>query len=358
MRTVLPEIKRWQNDGQQVALATVVRTSGSSPRPLGSRMVISSGGSMAGSVSGGCVEGSVFTEAQEVIASGTPRVAEYGITDDEAWAVGLSCGGQLDVLIEPVPALAAEDQEDPQPLAAMFNAAASDQSAVSATVLLTPATTAGLLVGNRLFVGRCAEIGSLGSPAFDDAARPQAERALEDNSSRTITIETDGESASIFLDVTRPDPRLVIVGAVHTAIHLVHFANELGFKTIVVDPRTAFANEERFPHCDELIVEWPERAIGAMNTHEEAYFAFLSHDPKLDDPGLVRALASEARYVGALGSKKTHAKRIASLEELGVPTEQIERIHNPIGLKLGGRRPQEIAAGIAAQLVQARYGRL
>lgn len=199
-------------------------------------------------------------------------------------------------------------------------------------------------------------IGTLGREELDRSARDLALRGIENNQSFTGQIDTEGEPLEVFVEVHAPRPQLVIVGAVHTAIHLVNFARELGFKTIVVDARSAFASEERFPHADELIVEWPADALEKLAIHPETYFAFLSHDPKLDDPALVVALASPARYVGALGSKKTHQKRRTSLAELGVEEQSIDRIHNPIGLKLGGRRPQDIALGIAAQLIQARHG--
>jgi xanthine dehydrogenase accessory factor len=165
------------------------------------------------------------------------------------------------------------------------------------------------------------------------------------------------DATEVFLEIFAPLPKLVVVGAVHVAVHLVHFAKRLGFRTIVVDARTAFATAERFPHADELIVGWPGDVLAAMKLHDSAYCVFLTHDPKLDDPALVAALRSDARYVGALGSTRTQAKRVERLKEAGLSDQQVARIHAPIGLDLGGRRPEEIALSIAAQMVQARYGK-
>jgi xanthine dehydrogenase accessory factor len=161
----------------------------------------------------------------------------------------------------------------------------------------------------------------------------------------------------LFLEILRPPPKLVIVGAVHVAIHLVHFAKRLGFRCVVVDARAAFATPERFSHADELVVEWPSQALAKMPIHDETYCVFLTHDPKLDDPALEVALRRDARYVGALGSKRTHAKRVDSLRNLGLAEDLIARIHAPIGLDLGGRKPEEIALSIAAQLVASRHGK-
>ena len=171
------------------------------------------------------------------------------------------------------------------------------------------------------------------------------------------SVDTGEGSVELFFEVFEPLPKLVIVGAVHVAIHLIHIAQRLGFRCIVVDARSVFASEERFPHADELIVKWPSEALREMPLNDSTYCVFLTHDPKLDDPALQVALDAGVRYVGALGSKKTHAKRVASLQEMGVSEEAIATIHAPIGLDLGGRKPEEIALAITAQLVQARYRR-
>ena len=352
MRDVLPDLLRLFTRGETVALATVIKTKGTGPRPMGSKLLISETGEMVGSVSGGCVEGAVATEARSVIETGAPKRLSYGITDDEAWAVGLSCGGELEVFVERV----APDKGN---IKEIQTAIEDQEPLVVATV------TAGEHAGRKaLFYCQGKQSGSLGKGDLNEQVAQQARLALEQNTCRFLEdVDTSGsESSEIFLDVLAPQPRLIIIGAVHTAMHLVTFARELGFYTLVLDARAAFATAARFPETDELVVEWPathlEQMLLAGKLHEETYFAFLSHDQKLDNPALQIALKSRARYVGALGSRKTHEKRCAALEAAGVDAESLTRIMNPIGLKLGGRRPPEIAAGIAAQLVQARYGRL
>ena len=216
-------------------------------------------------------------------------------------------------------------------------------------------------IGRKLLVWRDgASEGSLGDQALDRAA---SRLALEpDRQTGPVSVaapngdETAGE-VELFLEIFAPLPKLIVVGAVHVAIHLVHFAQRLGFRTIVVDARSVFATDERFPHADELIVGWPGEVLRGMKLHDNTYCVFLTHDPKLDDPALIAALEADVRYVGALGSTRTHAKRVERLAEAGLPPERIERIHAPIGLDLGGRRPEEIALSIAAQMVQARYGK-
>ncbi len=199
--------------------------------------------------------------------------------------------------------------------------------------------------------------GSLGTPELDEVAAVHASALLASFRSERKTLPADGGEVDLFFEIHPPRPKLVIVGAVHVAAALVTFAKELGFKTIVVDPRTAFATPERFAHADELRTDWPDEALAAIGLNENTYLALLSHDLKLDVPALRIALPSPARYVGALGSKKTHAKRLAALAEAGLTGEVVERIHNPIGLDLGGRRAEEIAVAILAEMIAVRHGK-
>jgi len=200
--------------------------------------------------------------------------------------------------------------------------------------------------------------GSLGSAALDDAVIGEARRAFVTQETGPVAVTPDGgEAVEVFLEVFAPPERLIVVGAVHVAIHLVTFGNTLGMHTAVLDARSAFATAERFPHADELIVGWPADTLRERPLNEGSYLAFLTHDPKIDNPALAVALAGRSRYVGALGSTRTHAKRLAALREMAVPEESLARIHAPIGVDLGGRRPEEIALSIAAQMVQARHGR-
>ncbi len=215
----------------------------------------------------------------------------------------------------------------------------------------------GPALGQKLFIqADGARDGTLGDPALDALAVERARVAMGQQQSERFTSTTQGEESELFVDVYAPPPHLIVIGGVHIAIHLVAFANQLGFRTTVVDARSAFATPERFPHVDELIIQWPSDALAELRLTSSTYVVALTHDAKLDDPALLVALNSPARYVGALGSKKTHAKRIVSLRELGATSEQIDHIHAPIGLDLGARRPEEIAVSIIAEIVAVRNG--
>jgi len=344
MQEVLTDLRRWLEDGKRAALGTVVKVWGSAPRQSGSKLVVSSAGDISGSVSNGCVEGAVIEEAREVMQSGTPRLLHFGVTNEEAWAVGLTCGGEIEVLVEPV-----VDDEAWQQLVRSIEA---EEPVVTARFL-------GKSDGVRQLVVRPdgSTAGSLGSEHMDAAATSRGQELLADMTSVRTVVEAGGESADLFFDVTAPQPRLVLIGAGHVAIPLVAMANAMGFHTIVVDPRTAFAAPERFRHADELIPEWPQEALARVPITRNTCVAVLSHDLKLDVPALEIVLRSPARYVGALGSKRTHAKRIAALEEKGLSDGEIARIHAPIGLDLGGRKPEEIALSILAQIVADGHGK-
>ncbi len=341
MRDILPDLDRWRGEGRTIALATVVATYGSAPRPLGSKMAVSSAGEVAGSVSGGCIEGAVFEEAQGVLASGEPRLLQFGITREMAWEVGLACGGEVEVFVERLPAVFPE----------LRRCLGNEELAAVATVLAGPG------VGRQLLLRADGTgQGSLGSDDLDRRVREGAAAALETLGSRRASFPVGEETAEVFVEVFPPSPQLILVGAVHVAIPLVTLARELGFYTVVVDPRPVFASRERFPHAHRLMVEWPQDALAQLTLNRSTYVAVLSHDDKLDDPALLAALASPARYVGALGSSRTHAKRLARLREVGVPEAQLARLHAPIGLDLGGRRPEEIALAILAEMVAVAHG--
>jgi xanthine dehydrogenase accessory factor len=355
MRNLTADIEKWQDQGKEIAQATVVHVWGSAPRPLGSRMAISSDGDISGSVSGGCVEGAVVEVARAVIESGLPKLVRFDVTNDEAWSVGLTCGGVLEVFIAVLNSGAGAQQ-------ALESELAADRISTLATIVDGPGA------GNQLLIrSDGSRAGDLGSPDLDAWATWAASSDLHGNPARRRKIETrDGEVApeegpyevvDVFIEVKAPLPRLIIIGAVHVAIPLVSFAKTLGFRTIVVDPRSAFATEERFAHADEIIVKWPEEALAEIGVNPTTSVAVLSHDLKIDVPALRAALASPARYVGALGSKKTQAKRVVALQEDGVPDEQIARIHSPIGLDIGGRKAEEIALSVIAEVVAASHGR-
>jgi len=336
MRDVLSDIERWLADGKRVALATVVETWGSAPRTVGGKMAVSEDRRIAGSVSGGCVEGAVIEAASGVLANGTPRLLRFGVSDDTAWSVGLACGGAIEVFLEPV----AQETFGP-----VRDALRAERPVAVATVIRGADGDLGRKV--VLFEdGR-----SVGS---DDAAALDAARAaLAESRSRRFAVG----GREIFADVQLPSPRMVIVGGVHIAVALVGLAKALGFRTILVDPRAAFANPKRFPHVDEIRSEWPAEALEKIGLNAGTAVAVLAHDPKLDDPALSAALRSPAFYVGALGSTRTQEKRRARLLGAGVAEESLRRLHAPIGLDLGGRSPEEIALAIMAEVVAARHGK-
>jgi xanthine dehydrogenase accessory factor len=344
MRDVLPSIENWLADGQQVALATVVKVWGSAPRPLGAKMACASGGGIAGSVSGGCVEGAVVEAAKEVMATGRPALLQFGVDDDTAFSFGLSCGGDLEVFLERLPsptfAALAEALRD-EVLCARVRVLATDDRNVARDLLLREGQP---------------PLGTLGDAHLDRTAEAQWREQHLTFAPRRTRVELDDAEFELFIDVQPPRPQLIVVGAVHAAIALVHFANLLGFRTAVIDPRTAFATPERFGHAEQLRHEWPDKALEKIGVHANTFVALLSHDPKLDVPAAKVALARGARYVGALGSRKTHQRRVAKLREAGVPDTQIERLHNPIGLDLGGRRAEEIALAVMAQIVAVSHG--
>lgn len=326
----LAQAARWRQAGCGVATATVVSTWGSAPRPPGSLLAVTGTGAFAGSVSGGCVEAAVVREAAEVLAGGPPRLLTYGVADETAWELGLACGGRITIWV------AAEDSLLDHLLAAR---AARRPAAIvtrlddGARALVSPDAVEGALVldGVALATVR-ALLGSGDSIATEIAGRPH------------------------FCAVHAPPPRLLLVGAVHLAQFLARLAPLVGFAVRVIDPRRAFASPERFPGT-EMIDAWPDEAMANQPPDGRTAVICLSHDPKLDDPALEAALRSNAFYIGALGSQRSHAARLDRLARRGHGAAALARIHGPIGLDLGGRMPAEIALAILAQVVQARHRR-
>lgn len=341
-------IQQWLAEGRQLALATVVATWGSSPRPVGSHCVIDSNGAFAGSVSGGCIEGAVISEALEVIDSKRPRKLHFGVSDDSAWSVGLSCGGEIDVYIQPLD----------QVLAAQLR-----------TVSI------GLLERREYFL--CIDLkGIEPSALWSQSIVPEQWRP------RLDTLGRDQTSALFdqryFIRSYLPLYRLMIVGAVHIAQCLIPMAIAAGYQVQLIDPRRAFATAERFPGV-MISHDWPDEffadgSFGALDRHTAV--VTLTHDPKIDDPALAAAVASDCFYIGALGSSRTHEKRLQRLFEQALQcqnhsqhqqtsnqqslekqhiTQQLARIHGPVGLRLGGRSPEAIAVSILAQLTEQRF---
>ncbi len=327
-RDVAKDVERWKAEGEEVALATVVRTWGSGPRGPGAKMALTKDSRIAGSVSGGCVESAVVEEGREVLETGTPRLLHFGIADETAWNVGLTCGGSIEIFVEKL--------DD-----ALFRAFAE---ALEARRALARATVIrGADLGRSVLIrdGDGAE-GEIGTAAL---------RALERSQSEVITA---ADGSEVFLDVELPPPSLVMVGGVHISIAMTAMAKSLGYRTIVIDPRGVFGNEERFPHADELIHEWSDEGLEAIGLDRSSAVATLTHDPKIDDPALMVALRSPAFFVGALGSKKTHEKRRKRLLERGLNEAELSRLFAPVGLDIGSRSPEEIALSILAQIVAVR----
>jgi xanthine dehydrogenase accessory factor len=308
VREVLAELNQWTQEGEEVALATVVETWGSSPRPLGSKMLVTRSGKMAGSVSNGCIEGAVFQEAQDVLKSGKPKLAAFGVTDDVAFEVGLACGGHIEVFIQPLVGVHRR-------LIEMLNA---DE----------PATLRTNLVNG------------------------QAELVMG-AASRTELPQRDGDS---FSEPFRRPAHLVIVGGIHIAIPLHRLAKLMGYRVTVIDARAKFATKERFPQADEVMVGWPDEAMKKIAVDKSTYVVVLTHDPKFDLPALRSVLKHDAGYIGAIGSRKTNQNRFDALRKEGFTEEQLSRVHGPIGLDLGGRGAEETALGILAEITAVRFG--
>jgi xanthine dehydrogenase accessory factor len=308
MREILRELNEWSQAGEDIAIATVVETWGSSPRPLGSKMAVTRSGKMAGSVSNGCIEGAVFEEAQKVLKSRAARVAAFGVADDVAFEVGLACGGHIEVFVQPLtPAhrrLMAKLERD------------------------EPAT-----LQTNLVTGEAELID--GSPSGAELAR------------------RNGDS---FVEPFRRPAQLIIIGAIHIAIPLHRLAKTMGYRVTVVDARAKFATKERFPEADELIVAWPDEAMANLAIDNSSYVVILTHDPKFDLPALRSVLTKEAGYVGAIGSRKTNQNRFDALRSEGFTEDQLARVHGPIGLDLGGRGAEETALGILAEITAVRFG--
>lgn len=346
MREIWNDIEIWQRSGKLATLATVVFVGGSSLRPAGSKMAISSSGELSGSVTGGCVEGAVFEEAKTVVTTGTPRLVSYGVTNEQAWEIGLSCGGSVRIFIESMTTTPWKTI-----LPAIKEAIDHNQTVALATV------TSGPGFGNKMLLRKDgSQVGDLGETVLtnDVASQITSNWAIRD--AHEMTCQTASGTSTIFVEFILPLPRLIIVGASHIAIPLVTLAKALDFYTIVLDARSAFATRERFPHADELIVDWPAEAMQKLSPNASTCVVCLSHDEKLDNPALMEALESDARYIGALGSKVTHAKRLDALREEGVSEEQLKRIHAPVGLKIGAKQPAEIALSIMAEIIAAQHG--
>jgi len=349
MEDLLPILDAWAAEGVRAGRAVVIRSFGSAPRPVGAVLAATEDGRIAGSVSGGCVEGAAVGEIERARADGTVRTIRYGISDETARSVGLACGGTIDVLVEPRirPELIAAARERGQVVAIPLPPGGPGADPGPALPGEGPADQPAVVLDEM--GGRT---GTTGDPEADALLAAAAADALA--TGRPAVVPLAGREW--LLEVAPRPPRLVIVGAVQVAIPLVALARTLGWRTVVVDGRPAFATRERFPHADELIVGWPDEAAEAIGLGPADSVAVLSHDVKFDEPAIALALARGCRYVGAVGSRRTQADRRERLRAAGVSEEGIARLHGPIGLDLGGREPAETALAILAEIVAARFG--
>ncbi len=350
MREVIEAIERWRAEGKQVSLATVLRTWGSAPRPAGSKMAVSEAGEMAGSVSAGCVEASVLERALEVLRSGRPEKLHFGVSDDTAWEVGLACGGEIEIFVEPLATMEPLTGEGPSPFAVLCRSVLAGRPVVRAVVTDGPSD----LLGSSIVVGPDGEVVGEVQPGWAELLRDRTRDVWGSGLCRVSRLRVGEREAEIFFDVLAGPPLLVIVGAVHIAIELTRLAKVLGYRVVIVDPRRAFATPERFPEADALLTSWPDEALRRVGLTATSAVAALSHDPKLDDPALMVALRSPAFYVGALGSTRTQALRRRRLLEAGLSEQELSRLHGPLGLDIGAQSPGEIALSILAEIVSAR----
>ncbi|SDI10013.1 xanthine dehydrogenase accessory factor [Actinokineospora alba] len=352
MRDVLDHLRPWYRDGERFAVATVIDTFRSAPRLPGAAMAVSAAGEAVGSVSGGCVEGAVYELAREVIETGRPAVARYGVADDDAFAVGLTCGGIIDILVQPVDAATFTEFDEV--------AASIDTNPVAIATVVSPGTT----LGERIIVWPDRVSGGLGDATLDAAVIEDAVAMLEQGTTAVRHYGPRGErmrdEIAVFVQSFAPPARMVVFGAIDFAAAVARIGKFLGYHVTVCDARPVFATRKRFPDADEVVVDWPHRYLAAAIDQNlidgRTALCVLTHDPKFDVPLLELALRTEAGFIGAMGSRRTHDDRLAQLRELGLTKAELSRLASPIGLDLGARTPEETAVSIAAEIIAARWG--
>lgn len=351
MLDIAEALHRWSEEGRDFAVATVVAVDGSAPRAPGAALAVDSEGTAIGSVSGGCVEGAVYELCVQALQDGRTVRERFGYSDEDAFAVGLTCGGVIDVLVVPV-----------RPQEPVIRAALSAAGSEEPVALTRVARGPGALLGRALLVrGDGSYKGSLdGRPALDRRAAAEARALLDAGRTGTVEIAEDGTSCpgglTLFVESSVPPPRMIVFGAVDFATALVRAGKFLGHHVTVCDARPVFATRARFPEADEVVVDWPHRYLGSTATDERTVLCVLTHDARFDIPLLETALRLPVAYVGAMGSRRTHEDRNQRLRETGVTEAELDRLHSPIGLDLGARTPEETALSIAAEIVAERRG--
>ncbi|MPZ65770.1 MAG: XshC-Cox1 family protein [Pseudonocardiaceae bacterium] len=355
MREVLDSLVAAWREGKPTAVGTVVSTFRSAPRTAGAAMLVTDDERVVGSVSGGCVEGAVYELGRQVLDDGTPVLQRYGVSDDDAFAVGLTCGGILDVFVERVDPASFPELDD------IAGSVASEEPVAVATVVAHPEPER---LGLRLVIWPDRHVGSLGSSRADEAVLDDARGLLA--AGRTMTLhygpegQRRGEGMDVFVNSFGPPPRMLVFGAIDFASAMARMGSFLGYRVTVCDARTVFATRSRFPDADEVIVDWPHRYLAAEaeagRIDSRTVVTVLTHDPKFDVPVLQEALRRDLAYVGAMGSRRTHEDRLERLREVGMTSEELATLHSPIGLDLGARTPEETAVSIAAELIQLLWG--
>ncbi|GHB60015.1 hypothetical protein GCM10010306_061980 [Streptomyces umbrinus] len=335
MREIAADLMAWDRDGVRYALATVISVSGSAPRGPGAAMAVSESGEALGSVSGGCVEGAVYELCRDVLATGVAVRETFGYSDDSAFQAGLTCGGTIDLFVQP------------QPPSSVVEAAASPE----------PVAVAHLLEGSgaTLAVGSARMCGTTGSAEIDAVAAAEARAMLDAGASGVRSVRCR-PGTEVFVASYTTRPRLVVFGATDHARAVVSLGKFLGHRVTVCDARSVFTTSTRFPDADEVVVDWPHRYLASTETDARTLIVVLTHDPKFDVPLLEVALRLPVAYVGAMGSRRTHEERLGRLREAGLTERELTRLHSPIGLDLGSRTPEETAVAIAAEIIAARRG--
>jgi xanthine dehydrogenase accessory factor len=364
VRDILGQIEKWWDAGETFGLATVVRTFHSAPREPGAALAVSAGGEVIGSVSGGCVEGAVYELAQQVCQTGQPVLQKYGVSDDTALSVGLTCGGIIEIFVEPV------SKEYFPELGDVAAAIKAGQPVAVATVIAGP----GQAGARRVIRGRVPGLDGQAADGPDPvawgtlAAGERLDQAVDDDAygmlAQGVTAvrhygehgERRGDELSVFVQSFAPPPRMLVFGAIDFAAAVARAGKFLGYQVTVCDARPVFATRARFPDADEVVVDWPHRYLAKTPVDERTVICVLTHDPKFDVPVLEVALRTPAGYIGAMGSRRTHDDRLARLREAGLAEDELARLRSPIGLDLGARTPEETAVSVAAELIQLRWG--
>ncbi|MEU9331560.1 XdhC/CoxI family protein [Streptomyces sp. NPDC048290] len=358
MLDIAEELVRWVGQGRDFAVATVVAVSGSAPRRPGAALAVDGDGTAVGSVSGGCVEGAVYDLCRQALQDGEPVLERFGYSDQDAFAVGLTCGGVIDVLVVPV---RAADPARPV-LAAALAAAAAGQAVALARIVSGPPALRGrsLLVRPDGGYDGGYDGGFGAGDGLDRTAAAEARALLETGRTGSVRLSEDGSHCpgglTLFVESAVEPPRMIVFGAIDFAAALVRTGKFLGHRVTVCDARPVFATRDRFPDADEIVVDWPHRYLESTRVDARTVLCVLTHDAKFDVPLLTRALRLPVAYVGAMGSRRTHLDRVARLRANGVTDRELARLRSPIGLDLGARTPEETALSIAAEIVAVRRG--